>query len=82
MTKPNELEATSEETPFPADLAVEDVVEALVVLLDVLPPVAVVATVPVPVECVEAVAVEAVEEEAEEEDNKLAGSVTLLHERL
>ena len=79
MTKPkNELEATSEETPFPADLAVEDVVEALVVLLDVLPPVAVVATVPVPVECVEAVAVEAVEEEG----NKLAGSVTLLHERL
>ena len=84
MTKPrNELEATSEETPFPADLAVDDVVEALVVLLDVLPPVAVVvAAVPVPVECVEAVAVEAVEEEAEEEDNKLAGSVTLLHERL
>jgi len=84
MTKPrNELEATSEETPFPADLAVEDVVEALVVLLDVLPPVAVVvAAVPVPVECVEPVAVEAVEEEAEEEDNKLAGSVTLLHERL
>jgi hypothetical protein len=82
MTKlKNELEATSSETPFPADLAVEDVVEALVVLLDVLPPVAVVVAavaVPVPVECVEAVAVEAVEEE----DNKLAGSVTLLHERL
>jgi hypothetical protein len=82
MTKlKNELEATSSETPFPADLAVEDVVEALVVLLDVLPPVAVVVAavaVPVPVECVEAVAVEAVEEEG----NKLAGSVTLLHERL
>jgi hypothetical protein len=83
MTKPkNELEATSEETPFPADLAVEDVVEALVVSLDVLPPVAVVvAPLPVPVECVEVVAVEAVEA-VEEEGNKLAGSVTLLHERL
>jgi hypothetical protein len=78
MTKPrNELEATSSETPFPADFAVEDEVEALVVLLDELPLVAVVAAVPVPVECEEVVAVEAVEE-----DNKLAGSVTLLHERL
>jgi hypothetical protein len=82
MAKPkNELEATSSATPFPADLAVEDVVEALVVLLDELPPVAVVvAAVAVPVECDEVVAVEAVEED--EEDNKLAGSVTLLHERL
>jgi len=78
MTKPkNELDATSEETPFPEDFVVEDVVEALVVLLDVLPPVAVVvAAVPVPVECEEVVAVEAVED-----DNKLAGSVTLEHER-
>ena len=71
MTNPrNELEATSEETPFPADFAVEDEVEALVVLLDELPPVAVVvAAVPVPVECEEVVAVEAVE------GNKLAGSL-------
>jgi len=79
MTKPkNELPAMSEETPFPADLPVEEVVAALVVLLDELPPVAVVvAAVPVPVECEAVVAVEVVED-----DNKLAGSVTLLHERL
>jgi len=71
----------SVETPFPADLEVEDVVEALVVLVDVLPPVPVaVVMAVVAVECMELIAVE-LELELVEDDSKLAGSVTLEHER-
>lgn len=71
----NELEAVRLEPPLPADLEVEDVEEALLLLVeeDWLFPVAIVG-VPVP-ETVEADLV------AVEEGSKLDGSVTFAHER-